>query len=364
MIVTYGGQPCFDVTVSEPDIGPCTVTFKTENKPPTKSTIVIAGQPQAGTLTQSTEVHGVWSSQFVAGGGGWQVEHGDECFRGPIRYATALSIIARAVGERVVVAPNADRQCEQYVFHAGKASGAIESPWFVDADGVTQVGANRGRAIPADDYRVTKADKSSGQIVGTSDVWIRTGDTVDGHVLSRVDIDESGEFTAEILGTPSLASVLRDAVASPTNDHLVAYTVAGKVLKPVADGPQIQIPSQYFFPGFTATFAPGTRLLVGYVDGDRSRPVIVGGDSPGLVKARISALTVSLGPTGEVPMAVGPSVTAALAAIVAACGAAATALAPSPLASGGLVAASFTSIATAIAPFLASINSKTIGGDL
>lgn len=374
MMAEFEGTPCLSFEATETVPGRLRVNVEFSEEPrKMQGLLTVDGVHIFGTLEDFGPYNGLFTAIFYPGFAGWAKPIEAQVMRGPIAFADVVKRIAATVGESVRVLPASDRVCESYTCTPGLALAVLEGlPWYVDDQGITVVGENRpGVSRTVEDVRVSKSEKSYGAIKGQADVFVRSGDTVqayDGPVkLLEVHVANDGKFSGTVEGVPTLRDVLKIATADTSIVKLAECTFDAVERTFVSKNGAAPVPMSrvWMGPGVSADLANGTPIALLYFDGDRGRPIALacGPDVPP-TEYRIHAAKVKLGPSGSVPVAMGPAVKAAFAAVKAACTAAAGAAAPLSLPSGPEVAAGYTAIATAIDGVLSTLESHTIFGDL
>jgi hypothetical protein len=252
-------------------------------------------------------------SRIVAGGGGWGDElaakgyHNDAGIKAELVAQDAAREAGEVIGGFV---PFAERIGIDYARQAGTASKALEDaigdvPWWVDYNGITQVGARPAVTLASADYQLVAYDpRARIATLSIDDPSI----IVPGVVLSdRLDIPQTirefelvvgGEgdglrVTAWMGGDVSeegrLAQLMRSIILRAT-DGCVHGVFRYRVIRMAADGrvelqairkvvglPDLLPVSQWpGVAGVHAELTPGATVLVQFVDGDRTQPIITG----------------------------------------------------------------------------------------
>lgn len=273
--------------------------------------------------------------RVVAGAGRWasmlpaRAYHNDA----RIRARTPAEDIVREAGEELGdFAPALERIGIDYVRQAGLASRALEdviggAPWWVDFDGVTHVGARSSSAAELGSYELLEFDPRTRVAVIVIDDLRRVGI---GSILSdRLDVPQtireySIEWTSDRAqvrawlggGEASrdrVLDALRAIVARFTDGRIYGprrYRVVGMQvdrvrLQPVtAAGGLPVIEPISMWPGMAglhADLAAGAHVLVEFIDGDRTQPIVThfaGKDGTGWEPSNVvltAATTVRLG---------------------------------------------------------------------
>ncbi len=259
--------------------------------------------------------------RIVGGGGGWgrlvraKNYHNDALVKARLVAEDA----AREVGETIgTFVPAADRIGRDYVRQARVAAGVLEDvigdgvAWWVDYAGITHAGPRPATPLAVSAYDVLAYDPRSRVLTFSVDdpAVVRVGAVLSQPPLTgaqtireyEVHIDaESMRVVAWCGGSADepgrLAGLMRSIARRATDDCLfgkyryrvVAMRGDGRVeLQAVRKGaglPDVQPLSQW--PGVAgahAELAPGTEVLVEFIEGDRTQPIVtaytgVGGPS-------------------------------------------------------------------------------------
>jgi len=286
----------------------------------------------------------------LVGGAGWEKDvialhlHNDVGV-----FSTAvLSATAAEVGE-VVLDMIPKRLGTDYVRSAGPASRVLAGlDWYVTPQGITTVGPRLPmpfNPLTADvlewDPSQRMATIASDDVItpGTILVDLRFGSATVRDVeqtfdasgarakcwcdLNTTDGAPAGTRLVETLST--LAREACGVVHLKTYTYIVALqTPDGRVtlgqLDPTADVPMLleSIDVGYGLPGVTAKILPGTQVRVVFVEGDPSKPRVVGFEpsSPPPLELSLNAARIALGPLGSSPVAKATELLAYLATLV------------------------------------------------
>jgi hypothetical protein len=297
--------------------------------------------------------------QLVGGGGGWDKPvlplhlHNDF----GVLSTAVFSVTAAEVGEVVVdIIPKAFGV--DYARTAGPASRVLAGvDWHVEPSGITVVGPRPPIPFNPLDVEILSWDPSgrtatlaTSEIVlpgtilvdlrfGTATIkdveqtfsadgarttaWCETGDLpaipgapskeVAGNRLARA----IGALAKEASGATYLRRYLYRVVIQGADDRVTLQAVDLTTQAPII---LQQIDVWPGVVGATAKFTPGTQVHVVFVDGDPSKPVVVGFDAaaPPPVEVSLQALKINLG-LGTKPVATAPEIVTWAAAVIAAC---------------------------------------------
>jgi len=164
------GQRLLEVRLHVPNAGPWWADVVFEGAPALSGAVELAVGALRLRGTLSPLAGGVFGAQrharIVAGGGGWGTlleplhYHND----GGVRVRTVAEDAARLAGERLgELAPERDPVGVDYVRQAGPASRVLEdvigaAAWWVDYDGLTHVGERAAVEVDATTYQVLEHD--------------------------------------------------------------------------------------------------------------------------------------------------------------------------------------------------------------
>lgn len=277
-------------------------------------------------------------ARIVGGAAGWGAQVPAKSYVNDqgVRALLVAQDAAREAGETLGAAsPSASSLGAYYVRQAGPASQALEdvigsASWWVEYDGTTTIGARSTTAAREGTFEVLEYD-ALGRLVtlGADDVSaIRVGSILSGGILdaSQTVRDLEIRVTAEAVrfiawtGQPTgargrLEGAFRELVARATADRLhgvYRYRVARRVadrLELQAINPALGLPDlgpTPMWPGVAGVHAElslGAEVLVSFIDGDRTQPVVagfVGKGGPGFVPTRID---VGASPTSYLALA-------------------------------------------------------------
>lgn len=268
-------------------------------------TLTIGGATMQGTIVHGGAVDGRAAYRVVGGAGGWGRELPRRAYANDAGVKASLVLVdaARAAGETVAGLPTT-RLGSHFARAEGPASAVLNllapRAWYVDADGVTRLGARPTAAYSGDGTR-TRVDPAGRVIeVATEEIGeLVPGVTVDGSAPAtdvEYQIDPQRLTVRVYTGAPAHANrraralgAILDAldpwrryrgtfefrVVTQSGDRLNLQPVrAASGLPDLARVP-MRLP-----PGVRADYTPGALVLVTFVDGDPSRPCVISGDAP------------------------------------------------------------------------------------
>jgi hypothetical protein len=332
---SVNGQRVTDLRVKVANTGPWTAECAFEGEPELSGRVTI----QVGTLQLSGTIvptaSGTFSRQLrariVAGAGGWGSEVPAKGYHNDagVKARTVAEDAARATGESIgTFVPRAERVGRDYARQTGPASRALEDvlggvAWWVDFEGVTHAGPRPTAQLDASAYEVLAYDPK--ERIATLAMDDPAAMSIGAVLSERLDAPQTvreyelrvtaGEFrvVAWCGGSESapgrLAGLFRSIIERASDGHvwgLYRY----RVVRMVADRVELQavrkaagLPDLLpvsMWPGIAGAHAeltPGAEVLVTFVEGDRTMPVVThfaGKDGTGFVPV---SLTLG-GPTG------------------------------------------------------------------
>lgn len=265
-------------------------------------TITIADVALVGAVVNGGDRQGGGSSfRVVAGAGGWHTAVAATAYRDDAGVAVADIVrdAAAAVGESVGTLPTT-RVAEHYARSAAAASRVLHDvaprAWYVDAAGVTQLGARASSVYTGNGTRVMTAPEArSVEIVTDEIVALMPGVVVDGGAPAtdvEIVLDERRLSVRVYAGASSSREFVALRKIFDAVDPLRAYRAAyeyrvvdqdGGVLdlQPVrssAGMPDLERVPVRLSPGVRADHVLGSLVTVLFLDGDPSRPRAFTGD--------------------------------------------------------------------------------------
>ncbi len=308
------GHTCIEAVLHVPNVGPWWADVVFEGAPEVSGAVVFAlGDLQLhGTVDLSAD--GTFGEQrrsrIVAGGGGWATLVTAQHYHSEagVRALGVAQDAARLAGETLgTFAPAVDSIGADYTREAGLASRVLEdviggTPWHVDYSGQTIVGTRATAEADAADYQVLDFNPRENLVTLAIDDLETVGI---GSILSegldnpltvrelevRVSVDASrttawGGGTAA--GRGRLAGLVEGVVRAVTDDRL-PYKYRYRVIRMATNRVELQavaltaglpdvlpVSMRPGVAGAHAKLVAGSRVLVEFIEGDRTMPVIVG----------------------------------------------------------------------------------------
>lgn len=282
--------------------------------------------------------------RLIGGAGGWVKPVQSRDFSNPAGVLTTnvFSATAAEVGETVVVA-NPETLNQHYVRTLGPASRVLLGrDWYVDLAGVTHVGPRPQSAAPAD-LVISSYDATARTVQVATDAVIVPGTVLKDAKFGQLFVRDV-EQTWSDSGARATLSCSADATASPGALGRVAgalqsmaretmrpeylqlhrYRVASqngdgtfrlqalKVRGPVPD--TLPVTPWYGVGGMSSKVTPGCIVLVQFISGDPSLPIVVGFDDKAAIEVHVDAVKLVVG-EGTQPVALATSTKAALDAL-------------------------------------------------
>lgn len=310
---TIDGHPATRVLVHVPGRGPWFADVDLETDPELEGQVTIAlGALELVGTVRATEAgtHGMQRRvRVVAGGGGWGTLLAAKAYHNDarVRAQTVAEDAAREAGETLGdFAPQLERIGVDYVRQSGPASRVLEDvigvvPWWVDYDGVTQVGARSSSTPAADAYEVLEHEPRERVVTLAVDDLSAIGV---GSVLSErldepqtvreLELDVGAErvrvraWCGEDAGYGHLWGLVRGLARRATDDQLFGV-YKYRVVQMSGDRVELQavrrelglpdIRPISMWPGLAgahAELAGGAEVLVSFIDGARTQPIVTG----------------------------------------------------------------------------------------
>jgi hypothetical protein len=310
------GRPWADVQLAQP----------TEFAAGARVTLTIADVAISCAVVSGGAFEGHAAYRLVAGAGGWSKTIARKGYVNDagVRASNVLSDAAAACGETITDLPTT-RLGPHYARAEGLASDVLNvlAPrnWYVDFAGVTHVGKRAAAAYAGTAPRVHV--DTVGQIVELATetlVGLVPGVVVDGFAAAT-DVEyvlEPNRLTARIWGGPALttrrlgaiADIVRSLTAHDRYRGVFEFRVVTQSgerlnLQPVRTATGFSdlsnVPVRPGVAGCRGDVQLGELVLVAFVDGDPSRPVVVAHDAPDA--PGWMPLTIELGGPGALGVA-------------------------------------------------------------
>lgn len=267
-------------------------------------TITFADKTLVGTVASGGTVDGVSSYRIVAGAGGWGRDVTPKGYTDDagVRVQTIVRDLASAAGETAAGVPNT-RLSRHYarVAEPGTSvlNGLFPRGWYVDFDGVTQIGQRASTAYTGKGDRVRPAPDARFLELEVDEIGaLVPGVTVDGsQPATDVEYVLSADKLRVLLYFGTRGNRRLDAqrrLFEALFPHLKYAGLFGyRVVRQTGDRYDLQpervgsnmpnllrVPVRPGMAGLRATVLPGCLVLVAFVDRDASRPAIVAFDAP------------------------------------------------------------------------------------
>jgi hypothetical protein len=261
-----------------------------------------------GTVARGDAYLAQRSCRIIGGANGWSQQLPPKHYHNDARVKARLVAddLAAATGETIgVFSPQYEYLGVDYVRDAGPAAHTLEavigtSVWWVDYDGLTYVGTRPERVADTTQYDVLDYNpRSRVATFGLNDLAaLQLGDVVSSpvlegeHKITELELRiEPGVTTATAWLGPErsssrLASLLTAIGQKGTKAQLFgvyryrvvrmnATRVELQAVRAELGLPDILPASQWpGMPGLNATLAQGAQVLVSFIDGDRTAPIV------------------------------------------------------------------------------------------
>lgn len=327
---SVGGEPATSVTVHVPPVGPWFAEVELEGDPDLSGAVTIAlGELELeGTVdARHTGTHGIRRRmRIVGGGGGWSTMLAAKAYHADngVQARTVVEDAAREAGEELggTFEPASTRLAADYVRQTGLASRVLEdaigaAQWWVDYDGRTQVGA-RSSSTPAetayevldyapDERLVTLAVDDLRSIVIGSVLSEGLDEAQTVRELELVVGADAVRVKAWCGGAASSRGRLGDllwSIVSRATDGRLFGLWRYRVVRMSGDRLELQAVRQgaglpdilpiSMWPGVAGVHAEpalGAEVLVGFIEGDRTMPIVThfaGKDGVGFVPQNVT----------------------------------------------------------------------------
>lgn len=268
-------------------------------------TLVVADLTLQATVLAGGPAQGRSFYRLVAGAGGWGKTIPRKSYSNDlgVKLSTVLGDAAAAVGETLDLTSfdTSTRLGPQFVRPEGPACRVLElvspSAWYVREDGVTRLGARPSSTLAATAARTSQLDLARGTLTLASETiaGILPGLTVDG--LTALDVEH------EASAKGGLRSRIWGKQGGEGSRRLAAYRAIVDQIDPnrkfrglaeyrvgIQDGDRLtmqavrvssgmpdlaRVVMRPGISGASSTVQLGCRVLVGFVDADPARPVVV-----------------------------------------------------------------------------------------
>ncbi len=270
-------------------------------------TLKISGLTLVGTIVRGGSYAGSAAYRIVGGAGGWRKTLPPKTYRNDqgVKLSLVLGDLAREAGETLSLGADASLG-PAFIRRRAEASRVLREVvpggWWVAPDGTTQIRARSVISVNPNNYQVTNYDPLTGiATIATEEpelfvpgctLVIPKGPTITAKLI-RIHLDKSSLRVQawpedDVLG--GLEPLVRAQLPLTDFHAFYEYGVAGQNgdrldLRPALAG--LGLPD---LPGFLprpgaagakATLRPGSKVLVGFANGDPSRPFVAFFEAPG-----------------------------------------------------------------------------------
>lgn len=312
---SLGGIRVVSGSVSIPLYGPwaADLTLATDGAIPASPTLVLGNLSLQGTVVRQDAFAGARQVRLVGGFGGWMKQVPAQAYGMPVGTSLPISLVlndlASLVGEKI--APGAAGTIGgQYTREAASAQRSLEcisgGQWWIDGQGLTHVGLRAGAPIQSA-FQIIHYDGGRGLVQVSTESpadWL-PGNTFSAptlptaqaisqvtHTISDAGVARIDVLTMPTTGAPTdrLIAAFRALVKTelPTQTFLGTYEYAvqstdGTTVdaKPTASNtglPELtKIVLRAGLAGCSSTPGQGSLLAVAFLNGDPTRPYVVGG---------------------------------------------------------------------------------------
>jgi hypothetical protein len=268
-------------------------------------TLSVLGTDWQGYVIAGGPVDGRSRYRVVAGAGGWGSEIPSRAYANDagLQISRLIADVASEAGEPAPVSPPDTTLGPHFVRPALPASVALNllapRAWYARPDGVVAFGARP--ALAASTLPITERNPQSRSVtvaLTDSAAGLLPGVATEYGAASDVEFELGADgIRARLYAAPAAPSRRVAALARLLAAHdpgarfrgMFEYRVVTQVgerlnLQPVrsrASLPDLaRVPVRAGVPGVKATHAPGSKVLVVFLDADPSRPAVVGFDDP------------------------------------------------------------------------------------
>jgi hypothetical protein len=312
LYAAVNGHALASITVTVGNTGPwiAECTFESDPNISGRVTITIGSLTLSGTV--DPDASGTFAAQrkcrIVAGAGGWGSDVRAKGYHNDarIKAKTIAEDAAREVGESIgTFVPTAERVGVDYARQVGPASRVLEdvvggAPWWVDYAGVTHVGPRASAILDVESYDVLAYDPHDRVVTLAAEdpSTIQVGSVISKNLDAPQTVRELElSVTAGDLrivawcggteaGAGHLAGLFRSIIERSTDGQLWGM-YRYRVLRMAGDRVELQavrkvaglpdlIPVS-MWPGVAgahAELSPGAEVLVEFIEGDRTQPIV------------------------------------------------------------------------------------------
>ena len=283
------------------------VEIDTEETLSGQLTLTVGDLDLVGTVSRGGLWAGSSAYRIVAGAAGWGTEAGARGYGGAVYRSTIIADLALATGETVASGYEDAFLGEAYARPSGTARRVLsalvgEQGWYVSTAGVTTIAARASTAIGSE-YQVTRVLPGSAvAIVATEEpAAFQPGATMLVGGSARTIASVELELTASqfrVYATldddgdrlkRAIRALIRDAMIEVRHHGVWEYRVFGssgnrwdlQIVESASGLPDLQgVPLRPGLPGGNADLTIGSVVLVGFVNGNPARPVVLAYEDP------------------------------------------------------------------------------------
>jgi hypothetical protein len=305
--VTLAGSACSALTLTVPGVGLWYASVELAEATALAGAVAlqVLDTTWLGFVVAGGVVDGRARYRVVAGAGGWGRDLPPRAYANDagLQVSQLLADVASAAGEAITGAPTT-RLGPHFSRPLGPASFALNllapRAWYAQADGVVAFGARPDS--PAVAYPVVTrdpaerrvelalTDSAAGVLPGTATEYGAAADVelalTDDGLRAKLYVGHGGGASR----LPSALARLIDALIpglrlrGTFEYRIVSQSGERLNLQPVrsrADLPDLaRVPVRAGVAGYRSNHSPGAQVLVAFLDGDASRPAVVGFDAP------------------------------------------------------------------------------------
>jgi len=324
--VTLAGAACTAATLTVPGVGLWYASVELADAVALSGNVslIVLDTTWQGYVIAGGVVDGRARYRIVAGAGGWGRDLPPRAYANDagLQDSRLLADVASEAGEPALASPPTTRRGPHFSRPRGPASFSLNllapRSWYARPDGVVTFGARPALAASALPMVARYPDTRAVELAATDSVaGLLPGTATEYGTAADVEISLSDEgvrarlYAAPAAGRRAQAWARLIAAVDPgarfrgTYEYRIVTQSGERLnLQPVrsrADLPDLaRVPVRAGVAGYRSNHSPGSQVLVAFLDGDLTRPAVVGfdaPDSPGWLP-----LTIELG--GPVPLGV------------------------------------------------------------
>lgn len=267
--------------------------------------VKIADVIASGAVVSGGVADGRAAYRIVGGRGGWGKEIGEQSYNDDlgVKASKVLTDAANAAGEVIADVPTT-RLARHFARAKGLASSVLHllapQAWYTDFEGVTRFGARPETTYTGNGSR-TRISKAARVVeIATEEIAALVPGVIVDDSPAATDVEyvlDDKRLTARVYygatTTRRLSALAKIVEALDPNrkyrgvfEFRVVLQIGDRVhLQPVRAATGLPVlmfvPVRPGMPGMKATYTPGARVLVAFVDSDPSRPCVIAHDEVG-----------------------------------------------------------------------------------